>query len=118
MFLDTGAGGGNYTSELFIKTVDSALLAHKSIVTSVETKGLKHARMRRIRHSISTERSSFSWIMLPRYNDWGVRLFTLRARADNDWGVCSFTLRGRAVVRGLSGLVVVKALSLIFFTIH
>ena len=56
--------------------------------------------------------------MLPRYNDWGVRLFTLRARADNDWGVCSFTLRGRAVVRGLSGLVVVKALSLIFFTIH
>ena len=46
VFIDTGAGGGNYASEAFIKTVESASMGGRSIVTSTGNGSLRAANPR------------------------------------------------------------------------
>ena len=67
---------------------------------------LRHARMRRIRRAISSERSDFWRIMPPRYKNWAVCLYL--------WPAVSMT---SGSVRVLCGLVFVGALPLSSFRI-
>ena len=53
-------------------------------------KRLRHTRMSRIRRSISTERSAFSWMISPRCNNWAVYLYL--------WPAASMTNGGARVV--------------------
>ena len=46
VLIDTGAGGGNYASEAFIKTVESASMGGRSIVTSTGNGSLRAANPR------------------------------------------------------------------------